>query len=119
MITIKKAINFLFGFVIGFINSLLGAGGGMIAVPLLRRSNLSQNEAHASAVAVIFPLTVISAVLYLYNGYVQISDSFPFIALGVVGAIVGAYALKKVPSKLLKRIFGIFMIYAGVRMLFR
>ncbi|MEG0979773.1 MAG: sulfite exporter TauE/SafE family protein [Oscillospiraceae bacterium] len=116
---IKKVINFAFGIIVGFINSLLGAGGGMIAVPLLKRSQLSQNEAHASAVAVILPLTVISAVLYLYKGYVDISDSLPFIVYGVFGSIVGAVVLKKVPSTLLKRIFGVFMIYAGIRMFFK
>ncbi len=116
---IKKLIYIFFGFLIGFINSLLGAGGGMIAVPLLRKSNLTQNEAHASAVAVILPLTIISASMYLSKGYVLFFDVFPFVAYGIAGAVVGALILKKVPSKLLKRIFGIFMIYVGIRMILK
>jgi len=116
---IKKFVYIIFGFFIGFINSLLGAGGGMLAVPLLKKSNLSQNEAHASAVAVIFPLTIISASMYLLRGYVEISDALPFIFFGIVGSVIGSLILKRVSPKLLKRIFGIFMIYVGVRMIFR
>lgn len=91
----------------------------MIAVPLLRKSDISQKDAHASAVAVILPLTVISSALYLYKGYVEISDALPFIFYGLIGAVIGSVALKKVPSTLLKRIFGIFMIYAGIRMIYK
>lgn len=115
---IKKFIYVIFGFLIGFINSLLGAGGGMIAVPFLKKSKLSQNEAHASTVAIIFPLTIISACMYILKGYVEISDALPFVIFGIAGSIVGAWILKKVSPKILKHIFGVFMIYAGVRMVF-
>ena len=47
---------YIFGFLIGFINSLLGAGGGMIAVPLLKRSSLSQGKHTQVPIAVILPL---------------------------------------------------------------
>lgn len=116
---IKKFIFVIFGFLIGFINSLLGAGGGMITVPLLKKFNLSQNEAHASTVAVIFPLTIISAFMYILKGYVEISDALPFVIFGIAGSVVGAWILKKVSPKILKRIFAVFMIYAGVRMVFK
>ena len=59
------------GLAIGIINGLLGAGGGMIAVPLLQKLGLDRKQAHANAVAVILPITVLSAVLYLVNGYTE------------------------------------------------
>lgn len=116
---IKKSVYIFFGFLIGFINSLLGAGGGMIAVPLLKRSSLSQNEAHASAIAVILPLTFISASMYLFKGYVAFDDVFPFVVFGIIGSIFGTLILKKISAKMLKRIFAVFMIYAGIRMILR
>ena len=67
------------GLAIGIINGLLGAGGGMIAVPLLQKLGLDRKQAHANAVAVILPITVLSAVLYLVNGYVSVKDSLIFI----------------------------------------
>lgn len=112
----KKAMPFVGGIVVGLINGLLGAGGGMIAVPLLKRSGLLQNDAHANSIAVILPLTVISAILYLYKGYVALSQALPFLPLGILGSFFGVWLLPKIPSNALQRIFGIFMIWAGIRM---
>ena len=107
------------GLSVGFINGLLGAGGGIIAVPLLKKLGLEQKEAHANAVAVILPITLFSAVIYLLKGYVSFSDSLVFMPGGIVGSLIGTYCLKKIPPTWLKRIFGVFMVYAGVRLLLK
>lgn len=107
------------GLAIGIINGLLGAGGGMIAVPLLQKLGLDRKQAHANAVAVILPITVLSAVLYLVNGYVSVKDSLIFIPGGIAGSLLGTFIMRKISSVWLKRIFGGFMIYAGVRLLLR
>ena len=109
----------LLGLSVGFVNGLLGAGGGIIAVPILKRLGLERKEAHANAVAVILPITLLSAALYLFKGYVSLSDSFIFIPGGLVGSLIGTYCLKKISPRWLKRIFGGFMVYAGVRLLLR
>ena len=109
----------IFGIIIGLVNGLMGAGGGMIAVPLLKNCGLEQKQAHSNAVAVIFPITVLSAVLYLLKGYVSISDAFLFIPTGLIGSFIGAFALKKISPEYLKKIFGGFMIYAGIRLLIK
>ena len=107
------------GLAIGVINGLLGAGGGMIAVPLLKKMGLEQKQAHANAVALILPISILSAILYLYKDYVNLSSALPFIPTGVLGAVLGTYFLKKISPLWLKRIFGIFMVYAGVRLLLK
>ena len=105
------------GLAVGLVNGLLGAGGGMIAVPLLQKLGLDRKQAHA--VAVILPITVLSAALYLIKGYVSVSDSFIFIPGGIIGSLLGTFIMRKISPKWLKRIFGGFMIYAGVRLLLR
>lgn len=107
------------GFLIGLINGLFGAGGGMIAVPLLKKMGLSQKQAHANAVAIILPITLLSALLYLLNGYVKLNDALIYIPTGLLGALIGTYFLKKISPLWLKRIFGGFMVYAGVRLLIK
>ncbi len=107
------------GLAVGLVNGLLGAGGGMIAVPLLQKLGLDRKQAHANAVAVILPITVLSAALYLIKGYVSASDSFIFIPGGIIGSLLGTLIMRKISPKWLKRIFGGFMIYAGVRLLLR
>ncbi len=115
----KKITVPLFGFLIGAVNGLMGAGGGMLAVPLLKKCGLEQKQAHTNAVAVILPITVISAVLYMIKGYVSVSDAIPFIPTGIIGSFLGAYFLKKISPFYLKKLFGGFMIYAGIRLLLR
>lgn len=114
----KKFYSIIFGFLIGIVNGFLGAGGGIIAVPALKHSGLDTKEAHTSAVAVILPLTLLSAVIYLINGRVSITDALPFIPSGLIGALLGTFIMKKISSVWLTRIFGGFMIFSGIRMLF-
>ena len=115
----ENLVTALSGVSIGFVNGLLGAGGGIIAVPILKRLGLERKEAHANAVAVILPITLLSAALYLFKGYVSLADSFIFIPGGLLGSLIGTYCLKKISPVWLKRIFGGFMVYAGVRLLLR
>ncbi|MBQ6714198.1 MAG: sulfite exporter TauE/SafE family protein [Clostridia bacterium] len=111
--------NTLMGILIGIVNGCFGAGGGMLAVPLLKRNGMEVKESHANAVAVILPITVISAIVYMWKGYVEFSDALPFIPSGVIGAGLGTLILKKISPFWLKRIFGGFMVYAGVRLILR
>lgn len=119
MIKIKHLKNVFGGFAIGFINAIFGAGGGILAVSILKKSGLSQKKAQATALLVILPLSVISAVMYYYKGYFEIHNAFPFLPLGFLGTIAGAFLLGKIPDRLLKVMFCLFMIYTGIRMLLK
>lgn len=115
----KKALLCLYGVIIGFINSLFGAGGGMIAVPMLKKFGASQKNAQATAICIILPLTAVTAALYLLKGYVTLSDAVPFIIPGFVGALVGSILLKKLNNSLLNKIFALFMLWAGIRLIMK
>ncbi|MBE6781328.1 MAG: sulfite exporter TauE/SafE family protein [Ruminococcaceae bacterium] len=115
----RKLITLFFGLFVGFVNGLLGAGGGMLAVPALKKMGLDQKDAHRNAVAVILPLTVFSAILYLVNGRVEFADCLIYLPGGLLGAGLGTVILKKISPKWLGVIFGGFMIYAGVRLILR
>ena len=107
------------GVAVGAINGMFGAGGGMLAVPLLKKIGFEQKQAHANAVAIILPITVISAALYLLKGTVNISDSIAYIPTGLIGSYIGTLIIKRISPLWLKRIFGGFMVYAGVRLLLK
>ncbi len=111
--------NVLGGVIIGVINGLLGSGGGMIAVPVLKKLGFSQSDAQANAIAVILPISVLSAALYLFKGYVTFSDALIYIPGGIIGTVIGTFLLKKISPRYLKKIFGAFMIFAGVRLLLK
>ncbi|MDR1464193.1 MAG: sulfite exporter TauE/SafE family protein [Oscillospiraceae bacterium] len=112
-----KAI--LGGSLVGVLNGMLGAGGGMIAVPLLKKLGLRQTNAHATAVSVIFPLTLLTTVLYLVTDKVELGATGLYLLPGAAGALLGGLLLAKIPGKWLRKIFACFMIWAGIRMMMK
>ena len=113
---IKK---FLYGSLIGVVNILLGAGGGMLTVPFYKKMGLSQKQAQINAVATILPISVISAFIYLYNGNVKFSETYIYLIPGLIGSIIGTFLIKKISNNVLSIVFSLFMIWAGMRLLFR
>ena len=117
--SMKKSTVGAAGALVGIVNVLLGAGGGILAVPILKKCGLTQKQAQANAVAVILPLTIISFIIYIKKQYVNFFDSLWIIPFAVLGALIGTFVFRKLSSSVLKRIFGVFMIWAGVRMLWK
>lgn len=111
--------KFLAGLCIGAVNVTLGAGGGMLTVPLYKKMGMSQKQAQINAVATILPITVISAVIYLLNGSVAISDTYIYLIPGLAGSALGTFVIKKTSNKFLTVVFALFMIWAGVRLFFK
>lgn len=116
MSNIKK---FLAGIAIGIVNVTLGAGGGMLTVPLYKKCGFDQKSAQINAVATILPITIISLIIYLFNGNVNFSEAFPYIIFGLPGAILGTFVIKKTSNKILKSAFAVFMLWAGIRMIIK
>ncbi len=113
-----KLYMYLYALVTGIINSAIGAGGGMISVPAMKKYGLDQKKAQATTLAVILPLTVISAVIYAFNGFYSPTDAFKYIPFGFLGAVIGVKITEKIKNKFLKKIFALFMIWSGIRMLY-
>ncbi len=113
-----KLYMYLYALLTGIINSAIGAGGGMISVPAMKKYGLDQKNAQATTLAVILPLTVISAVIYAINGFYSPADALKYIPFGFLGAVIGVKITEKMKNKFLKKIFALFMIWSGVRMLF-
>lgn len=114
----KFAISALIGVVTGFLNGLFGSGGGTIVVPCLEKFlKVEEHKAHATAIAIILPLCIISAIVYLKGGNIKWLDVIAVSVGGMVGGFIGAKLLSKVSGIWLHRIFGGFMILAAVKMI--
>lgn len=88
----------------------------MIVVPFLQKNGLDAKRAHATAIFVILPLTVVSIVRYLTFTSAGWGIITPVCLGGVAGSFIGARFLKKIPDRILKDAFSIVMIIAAVRM---
>ncbi len=119
----KKILKFFFGgalsAAVGFINGFFGGGGGMLLVPLLEKGmSVSVKSSHATAIAIILPMSAASAVAYVANGYFEWLPVIAVSAACIVGGIVGALLLKKLPAQLVGVIFALMMLGVGVKLAF-
>ena len=112
----KKWKYALAGALAGAANGLFGGGGGSVFVPLLTGyCGLEQRKAFATSVAVILPLCVLSAAVYLVRGGLDLMAALPYLIGGAVGGWAGGKWFKGMKMLWLRRVFGLLLIYGGVR----
>ncbi|MBE6837016.1 MAG: sulfite exporter TauE/SafE family protein [Ruminococcus sp.] len=105
------------GIIIGSLTGFFGSGGGILAVPLLESAGLEPQNAHSTSIAITLPLSIISSFFYLSGGSLDISEALKYLPLGIIGAVVGAKLLSRISGKLLKKVFAVVMVIAGVRLI--
>ena len=115
--------------VIGVISSLVGAGGGVVTIPLMVMCNVPMRNAVGTSAALGLPIALAGAAGYIYTGLGQ--DSLPPLSLGyvylpaligiVAGTFVtvplGARVAHTMPVSRLKRIFAIILFVLAAKML--
>lgn len=107
----------LLGLVVGIINGVFGSGGGTILVPsLVFLMGVEDHKAHATAISIILPLSIISSFVYFRYNVVDLATTLKVVAGSILGAFTGSCLLNRVPVNALRKIFGIFMIIAAIRM---
>lgn len=101
----------------GIINGLLGIGGGTVVIPcMVAFLGVSQHEAHGTSLAVILPTAVVSLLIYRANYAIDFGLALQIALGGIIGGYIGARIMEKIPDRLLKKIFAVFMFAAGLRM---
>lgn len=106
------------GLFVGFVNGFLGAGGGMLLVPILTLLiGLESKVAHSTAVFVIAPICLVSGITYAIKGVMDWSILLPVVIGTAIGGVVGTFLLKKLKNDVINMIFWCVMIFSGVWML--
>jgi len=112
---LKKGV---IGFFAGLVSGLFATGGGLILVPafvyLLKET---EAKARATSIFCILPLVIISGISYYTNNYIDWEVGIKCAIGGIIGGILGAKLLKRIPDSILKLSFTIFLIYVAIRMI--
>lgn len=103
----------------GLINGLFGGGGGVIAVIALRALLSDERRAHATATLTMLLTSGVSLFLYAISGHVAWREGLMLLPGGLVGAALGAHALKKIDADRLRRLFGALLVLSGLFLFFR
>ncbi|MEA4964308.1 MAG: sulfite exporter TauE/SafE family protein [Oscillospiraceae bacterium] len=114
----QKLRLFLSGGAAGLVCGLFGAGGGMVLVPLLTGvCGFSGRDAFASALAVMLPVSLVSLTVLQFTGGLPFTASLPYLAGGLVGGFAAGIVYKKIPTALLHKAMGLFILWGGARLL--
>lgn len=112
----QKGKYALTGALAGLANGLFGSGGGLFLVPLLTRwAKLPQRKAFATSVAVVLPLSLLSAGVYWWKGELDLAGAWPYLLGGAAGGFLSGKVFRKVPLGWLRRAFGLLILYGGAR----
>lgn len=115
-------------FVVGAISALMGIGGGALNVPFMSWCGVPVKQAIATAAAIGLPLAIAATLGFVLTGLDQPTlppHSVGYINLpafaGVVGtsilfAPLGARLAHRLPDRLLKRTFAVFLFILALKM---
>jgi len=118
----KVLVSLLIGAAAGMLAGLTGVGGGVFLVPLMvGLLAMVQHQAHGTSFLVILPIALVGAITYGIYGHILGNVDWEVIlglALGgIVGVVLGARLMMRVPARQLRWIFGIFLVVVGTFMI--
>ncbi len=99
----------------GLLSGLLGVGGGIVMVPLLVLwAGYGQRDAHAMSLGAIIPISIAGIATFGVAGQVHYWDALGLAAGSIVGARIGAGLLARIDERLLRVIFGVFLVGVAI-----
>ena len=108
----------LAGAVAGGINGLLGAGGGMLLIPLLTRlGKLEEQEVFPASVSIMLPVCLVSLAFTGQLRQLPWSLTAQYLAGSAAGGILAGLLSSKIPVLWLHRLLGILVLWGGLRYL--
>ncbi|WP_300570145.1 sulfite exporter TauE/SafE family protein [Flavobacterium sp.] len=109
----------IIGLLAGMLSGLVGVGGGIIMVPLLvLLVGFSQHQAQGTSLTVLLvPVTAVAVFNYYKEGYVNWRYAMIIAVFFVVGSYFGSKLAVDLDQKMLKKIFGIVLLFIAGKML--
>ena len=102
----------------GAVNGLFGAGGGMVLVPLLDGyAKVPEESIFPVSVAIILPICTVSASISLATSSLDVMQALPYLIGSALGGVAAGIWGKRIPSYWLHKLFGILILWGGIRYL--
>ena len=113
-------ILIVIGLIAGILSGLVGVGGGILMVPMfVIFLGITQHNAQGMSLAVMLPPVTFLAV-YNYHKAGEIDWRMALIvsAVFIIGGFFGSKIALKIDQLTLKRIFGVMMLIAAIKLMF-
>lgn len=109
----------IIGLLAGMLSGLVGVGGGIIMVPLLiLLVGFNQHQAQGTSLTVlVVPVTAVAVFNYYKEGYINWKYALVIAIFFVIGSYFGSKLAVDLDQKMLKRIFGVVLLFIAGKML--
>ncbi len=118
------------GFFVGFVSSLMGIGGAIMNVPILKFVGFTINKAIGTAASIGFLISIFGTLGFLITGmfaeksvplsagFIYIPAFLIFIPITIIMAKIGATTVHKIRRDIIAKLFGFFLIIIASRFLY-
>lgn len=108
----------LVGAFAGSINGLLGAGGGMILIPLLTLFvSMEEDSLFPASVCIMMPICAVSLCITALHTPIPFAQALPYLLGSIPGGMLAGTVGKKIPTLWLHRGLGLMILWGGIRYL--
>ena len=115
----KYLLPFLAGAVTGILSGFGVGGGTLLLVYMTAFAGLDQRLAQGINLLYFIPAALLALPSHVKNGYIEKQILVPTISAGLICAALAAWIATGLEVKLLRKLFGVFLVLIGVRELFR
>ena len=127
IVEMKLYIKLTLGSIVGFISAVMGIGGAVMNVPILKYFGYSINKAIGSAAAIGFLIALFGAIGFLISGkflgsnlpfsigFLNIPAFLIFIPITTFMARIGAKTVHRIDKQKISKFFGIFLLVISLK----
>ena len=107
-------VSVIAGLLSGIISGM-GIGGGAVLIPALTFFlNVEQHTAQCTNLYYFVPTAIAALVIHIKNKNIKFKTALPIMIFGVFGALLGSFVAVNMSTKLLRRIFAVFLFLMGI-----
>ncbi len=100
--------------------SAFGVGGGtLLLIYLAAFADIEQTTAQSINLLYFLPAAAMALPSHIRNGYIKKETALPAIGAGLLSAAAAAWIATSIDVELLRKLFGIFLLYIGLSELLR
>ena len=103
----------------GILGSMGFGGGSVLIIYLVNYMGLEQKQAQGINLVFFIPCALLSVIAYSRHKMIKLSVIFPVAAFAITGAFIGFVILNFIPTYILSKFFGGFLLIFGIWLMFK
>ena len=111
-------LDFIIVFLVSVLSSFGLGGGNFYLLYLTIFKGAEQLEAQGKILFLYLPCAFLSVLIYAHKKWIQYPIVLPMAIGGFLGAVLGGCLLSFLPTKWIKCIFALVLLYQGIKMFF-